>query len=91
MQILETGLLDACGITRVGVAGHPEGSPDIPADDVWQAVADKNAFSERSDAALYIATQVLFRRGRDPALGSETARRRQHTSGAYRGRRPGQA
>ena len=60
MQVLETGLLDACGIVRVGVAGHPEGSPDIPAGDVWQAVADKNAFAERSDAAFYIATQFCF-------------------------------
>ena len=28
LQVLETGLLQKHGIRRVGVAGHPEGSPD---------------------------------------------------------------
>ena len=32
MEVLESGLLERHGIRRVGVAGHPEGSPDIPAD-----------------------------------------------------------
>ena len=29
MQVLETGVLDRHGIRTIGVAGHPEGSPDI--------------------------------------------------------------
>jgi methylenetetrahydrofolate reductase (NADPH) len=29
IQLLETGLFEANGITRIGMAGHPEGNPDI--------------------------------------------------------------
>ena len=60
MEVLETGLFDKYGIRTIGVAGHPEGSPDIPDQDLEAALAWKNAFAERSDAALYIATQFCF-------------------------------
>jgi methylenetetrahydrofolate reductase (NADPH) len=60
MQLLETGLLDKHGITRIGVAGHPEGSSDISPDDLKAALDWKNAFAQRSDAAVYIATQFCF-------------------------------
>src|SRR5207253_2444231 len=29
VQLLETGLFQANGIRRIGIAGHPEGNPDI--------------------------------------------------------------
>ena len=60
MDILETGLFDRYGIETIGVAGHPEGSPDISPEGLSQALAWKNAFAERSDASLYIATQFCF-------------------------------
>lgn len=60
MQVMETGLLDRHGIRRIGVAGHPEGSPDIPDRAVTAAIAWKNAFAERTDADLYIVTQFCF-------------------------------
>ena len=60
MQILETGLLDEYKIKRVGVAGHPEGSPDISDEDITKALLWKNAFSERSDMDLYLVTQLCF-------------------------------
>ncbi len=60
MQILETGLLDRFGVKRIGVAGHPEGSPDISDRAIAEALAWKNAFAERSDAALCIVTQFCF-------------------------------
>lgn len=63
MQLLETGLFDKYGITRIGVAGHPEGSPDISPAVLAQALAWKNRFAERSDAAFYIATQFCFDAG----------------------------
>lgn len=63
MQLLETGLFDKYGITRIGVAGHPEGSPDISPAALAQALAWKNRFAERSDAAFYIATQFCFDAG----------------------------
>jgi len=60
MQLLETGLFDEHGIRNIGVAGHPEGSPDISAEAIRRALAWKNAFHQRSDASLYIATQFCF-------------------------------
>ena len=60
MQLLETGLFDKHGIKEIGVAGHPEGSPDITDTALAEALSWKNAFAERSDASFYIATQFCF-------------------------------
>jgi methylenetetrahydrofolate reductase (NADPH) len=60
MQVLGTGLLDKHGIRRIGVAGHPEGSPDIPDAEIAKALAWKNAFAQRTSAQLYIVTQFCF-------------------------------
>jgi methylenetetrahydrofolate reductase (NADPH) len=60
MQLLETGLLDAYGITRIGVAGHPEGSPDIPDEAIARALRWKNDFARRTGARLYVVTQFCF-------------------------------
>lgn len=60
MQLLETGLFDRYGIKTIGVAGHPEGSPDIADADVAEALRWKNDFAQRSDAAFYLCTQFCF-------------------------------
>ncbi|MGO1117990.1 metFprotein [Rhodovibrionaceae bacterium A322] len=60
MALLETGLFDKHGIKRIGVAGHPEGSPDITDEDIKSALAWKNAFNERTDAFMYVTTQFCF-------------------------------
>ena len=60
MQLLDTGLFDRHGIRRIGIAGHPEGSPDIPDARIRTALAWKNAFAERTDASMYIVTQFCF-------------------------------
>ncbi|RDD60935.1 metFprotein [Ferruginivarius sediminum] len=60
MQLLDTGLFDAHGIKTIGVAGHPEGSPDIPEQAVWQALRWKQEFAKRTDAEMYICTQFVF-------------------------------
>jgi methylenetetrahydrofolate reductase (NADPH) len=62
MQLLESGAFD--GFERLHVAGHPEGNRDIDKDGgdrlVMQALQWKQAFSERSDAQMAIATQFCF-------------------------------
>lgn len=63
MQLLESGLFDQCGITSIGIAGHPEGSPDISDEAIRDALKWKNAFAERTDADLYIMTQFCFEAG----------------------------
>lgn len=60
MDLLSTGLFDKYGIKTIGVAGHPEGNPDIPDAMLKQALDFKNDFSQRSDANVYIATQFVF-------------------------------
>ncbi len=62
MQLIETGLFD--GFERLHVAGHPEGNRDIDPDDsdhnVMEALRWKQAFSERTDAKMAMATQFAF-------------------------------
>jgi methylenetetrahydrofolate reductase (NADPH) len=60
MQLLETGLFDRYGVSTIGVAGHPEGSPDIPDEAIKQALKWKNDFAERTGARLYVVTQFCF-------------------------------
>lgn len=60
MQLLATGLLDKYNIKRIGVAGHPEGSPDIPDEAIKQALKWKNDFARRTDAEVYLVTQFCF-------------------------------
>jgi methylenetetrahydrofolate reductase (NADPH) len=60
MQLLDSGLLDRHGIRRIGVAGHPEGSPDIADAAIESALEWKNRFHQRSDADLHLVTQFCF-------------------------------
>ena len=50
-QLLETGYFDKM---TIGIAGHPEGSPDISDSDLEKAMKDKKPFAD------YIVTQWLL-------------------------------
>lgn len=60
MDVLRSGVLADFGITTIGVAGHPEGSPDIAPDAVIQAIAEKNAFARANGIDMRIVTQFGF-------------------------------
>tara|TARA_Y100001970_G_scaffold170099_1_gene207899 strand:- start:487 stop:1344 length:858 start_codon:yes stop_codon:yes gene_type:complete len=64
IQLIESGLFDKAGFNRLHVAGHPEGSKDIDPDgsmkNVSEALSWKQKFSNRTDAAMAIATQFCF-------------------------------
>ncbi|UXS01572.1 methylenetetrahydrofolate reductase [Agrobacterium tumefaciens] len=60
MELLETGIFDSLGIRRIGVAGHPEGSPDFSEETALAALKFKQDFAERSDASMHIVTQFGF-------------------------------
>ncbi|MGC9369366.1 MAG: methylenetetrahydrofolate reductase [Paracoccaceae bacterium] len=64
MQLLETGLFDKAGFTRLHVAGHPEGNRDIDPDgsdrNVMEALRWKQKFAETTDAEMALATQFCF-------------------------------
>ena len=48
LQLLETGLFEGW---KIGIAGHPEGSPDISDEDLKKAMSDKKSYAD------YIITQ----------------------------------
>ena len=60
MKVIETGFFDKYGIKHMGVAGHPEGSPDFTDEVAIEALKFKQAFSERSDIELRVVTQFGF-------------------------------
>ena len=63
MQLLESGLFDKYGFTRLHVAGHPEGNARITRDGASRlddALAWKQAFADRTDAEMAIVTQFFF-------------------------------
>ena len=51
LQLLETGLFEGL---KIGIAGHPEGSPDISDSDLEKAMIDKKLYAD------YIVTQWLL-------------------------------
>ena len=51
LQLLETGLFQGF---KIGIAGHPEGSPDISDSELEKAMKDKKPFAD------YIVTQWLL-------------------------------
>jgi methylenetetrahydrofolate reductase (NADPH) len=75
LEVLRSGILEKHGIRRVGVAGHPEGSPDIPADAARDALLAKNAFAAESPLDLRIVTQ--FALAADPYISYEREIREQ--------------
>lgn len=60
IDVLETGLLENLGIKKVGVAGHPEGSPDISKAGLGDALRRKNAIAQESGLDMYLETQFCF-------------------------------
>ena len=51
LQLLETGLFEGL---KIGIAGHPDGSPDISDKDLEKAMIDKKLYAD------YIVTQWLL-------------------------------
>ncbi len=64
IQLIESGLFDKAGFTRLHIAGHPEGNKDIDPDGgnakVSEALSWKQEYSKRTDAFMAIATQFCF-------------------------------
>ena len=60
MDLLATGLFEAHGIAKIGVAGHPEGSPDIDETALKDALLWKNRFAAERGLEMYIETQFCF-------------------------------
>ena len=60
MDVLKTDLLSKFNFQEVGLAGHPEGNPDISQEEIDKAIIEKNTFALNTDLKLYLATQFFF-------------------------------
>ncbi|MDA8652136.1 methylenetetrahydrofolate reductase [Porticoccaceae bacterium] len=75
IEVLHTGLFEQYGFTKMGLAGHPEGSPDIPQADCALAIQQKNDYAKNTSMTLYLATQFVFEA--EPVLRWERSIREQ--------------
>ena len=67
IQLMNTGVFEAHGIKRMGIAGHPEGNNDITKPHgegaLLKALKDKQAWIKSKGIEGFIATQFLFEAG----------------------------
>ncbi len=60
LQVLEEGLLAACGVREVGIGGYPEGHPRIPAAALHEALGRKLELARGQGLGVYLVTQFCF-------------------------------
>lgn len=60
LEVLETGVIADCGIKVLGIAGHPEGNPNIPEDVAWAALKKKQDYATRTQTTAHVTTQFGF-------------------------------
>jgi len=60
LDVLRTDLLSKYQFTEVGLAGHPEGNPDITEKELDKAIIKKNEFVKNTDFKAYLITQFFF-------------------------------
>jgi len=70
LDVLETGATVEHGIESIGVTGYPEGHPRVADAQLWDALARKQAFAERTGTRVHVVTQFGF----DPDAITEWAR-----------------
>ena len=75
LDILSSGILEACGLRTFGVAGHPEGHRDVPDGTLWNALAAKQEFASRTGLEVRVFTQFGFEAPRMIAWTRELRRR----------------
>ena len=67
IQLFETGVFQKNGIMHCGIAGHPEGNPDITKIHgeamLLKALKEKQAYLDGNGITGHIATQFLFEAG----------------------------
>lgn len=60
LAVIRLGLLAEYGVRRVGIAGYPEGHPDIPGDRLWLALTEKHRLLVALGHEPIITTQFTF-------------------------------
>jgi methylenetetrahydrofolate reductase (NADPH) len=78
LDVLESRILQESGITRIGVAGHPEGHNAVADAVLWGALEAKQAFAARTALSMHIVTQFGLNGGAFRPWARELLRRRIH-------------
>jgi len=60
LDVLKTDLLSKYHFIEVGLAGHPEGNPDITEEELDKVIINKNKFVKNADFKAYLITQFFF-------------------------------
>jgi methylenetetrahydrofolate reductase (NADPH) len=67
IELIESGLLQDCGILDIGIAGYPDGHPRIAPLDLDRALAAKIEAASQTGLRIHIVTQFSF--AAEPILG----------------------
>jgi methylenetetrahydrofolate reductase (NADPH) len=67
IELIESGLLQECGIQEIGIAGYPEGHPRIAPLDLDRALAAKIEAAGQTGLRVHVVTQFAF--AAEPILG----------------------
>lgn len=60
LRLMRSDALRDSGIRAVGMAGHPEGHPDVPDGTMFQALLDKSEHAREAGWDAFIVTQLCF-------------------------------
>jgi methylenetetrahydrofolate reductase (NADPH) len=60
VQVIESGVLQASGVTEIGIAAYPEGHPVIAEDILRAALREKLEAADRAGLRAHIVTQFSF-------------------------------
>ncbi|MEB2528710.1 methylenetetrahydrofolate reductase [Kocuria rosea] len=60
LSVIRTGLLEKYGVREVGIAGYPEGHPDISSEVLWRHLEDKTAELRERGLSTVVLTQFAF-------------------------------
>src|ERR1700722_12993965 len=57
LDVFASGILEEARLTRIGIAGHPEGHKAVDAAVLWEALEAKQVFAARTQISMHIVTQ----------------------------------
>jgi len=60
LSLIDSGLLQEHGVRKIGIAGYPEGHPEIEQDKLWEALRMKVRCLSAAGIPYEIATQFAF-------------------------------
>lgn len=60
LSVIRTGILQEYGVAEVGIAGYPEGHPDISTETLWEHMSAKSASLAEQGLDQVVLTQFAF-------------------------------